>query len=410
MNLIKTIFSISLFTILLCLICACKDDDLATDLDNLENFESFQEEAFSFSSDEINFNVVDCEMEDDNSIFMVGSSTQFGITSTILKVDSNFNIDFAKDISPNEQSIFKPMDLIKTNDENFLYCSRVFSDVDIRKFDPVGNLIWNTTIGNPDIEERGVSITEISDDNIMVLADDLESLFTDSCYSLITLNSNGSLISNFKITDTDINRMKRILYSPVDETVLVLGEYGFPGLGSFQTSTKVSKYSLSGELITSKIIVEEVDLLFEPSDMKLLSDGNILIYTSSNDRNNPNNPTPQIFKLDPDLNEIWFLSIDDIRVNIIDDIQETTGGDLLILSKSSTLNDDEFDVILTFLNKNLEVDWIKSYGSSSSDQGIRLMIGDNQDIIVVGNSNHDANSETNFNYFILKTDSEGVPK
>jgi len=144
--------------------------------------------------------------------------------------------------------------------------------------------------------------------------------------------------------------------------------------------------------------------------MKLLSDGNILIYTSSNDRNNPNNPTPQIFKLDPDLNEIWFLSIDDIRVNIIDDIQETTGGDLLILSKSSTLNDDEFDVILTFLNKNLEVDWIKSYGSSSSDQGIRLMIGDNQDIIVVGNSNHDANSETNFNYFILKTDSEGVPK
>ena len=407
MKLVNSIISILLFGILL---CGCKDDDATTDVGNLENYEAYHEETFNFSSDDIGFNMVDCELADDNSIFMAGSSAQFGLASKILKVDSNFDIDFSKNISPNEQFIFKPMNLFKTRDKNFLYCSRIFESsstkVDIRKFDSSGNLIWNTTVGNPDVEERGVSITEISEDEIMVLADDLGSNFTDSCFSLITLDQDGSLISNFKISDTDINRMERILYFPEDNTVLVLGEYGVSGVGGFQTSLKVSKFSLDGELIASKIIIDEVDIFFNSNDMKMLSDGTILVYTSSNDSGSPNNPTPQIFKLDQDLNDIWFYSYDDIKINIVDEIQETAEGDLLILSNSSTLNDEEFDVILTSLNTDFEVDWVKSYGTSSSDQGGRLMIDDNQDIIVVGNSNH----KVDFKYFILKTDSEGVPK
>jgi len=389
---------------------ACKDDDLSTEIGNLNNYESFDEEAFNFFDEELSFGIEDCEMGLDNSILMIGIDYQ-PPTPALLKLDSNFEVDFSKEINSDGQPIFRTMELIKTTDQNFLYCSRVKEnssyDIDIRKYDSIGNLMWNTSVGSPSADEGALSLTEASDNKIMVLAEDLSYNFVDSSFFLVTLDQNGDLLSNLKIIDPEINKMRRIVYSPIDNSILLLGQYGFSS--AYEEYLKVSKYSMDGEKISSKILINESNIFPNSSDLKILDDGNVLVYVSSNDRSNENNPTVHIFKLDYNLEDIWSYDYDDVNVNIVDEIHETSQGGLLILSKSVSLSGEGLDVVLSSLNENFEIEWIKSYGTSSSDQGRRLFIDDMQNITIVGNSNYNTGSEAKFYYFILKTDPQGAP-
>jgi hypothetical protein len=410
MNLLKLCISVFFGLIIL---SGCKDDDQATDTSTLNNFDSFQEEAFDLMPGG-DFSLEDCEFDSQNSILMVGGGGQFLFEPRLIKLNSDFNVEISNDISLDIEPIFRSMDLLKTADQNFVYCSRVFNttsfDIDIRKFDAEGNLIWESKVGLPSIDEGGVSITEIDDDGLMLIAEDLEFSFTKNSFFLVTLDKNGELVSNLEIADTEIAEMEKILYSPSDNTILILGNYGPGSSGGFSDFIKVSKYSLNGEFISSNILRSQIDFFLNTSDMKMLSDGNILVYMSTNDSSSPNNSTIQLFKIDVDLEIIWSYDYNDINSNLVNDVQESSQGDLLILSKSSSVGAGGLDVILSSLNEDFEINWVKSYGTSSSDQGRRLLIDDNQDIIVVGNSNHATGSEGRFSYFILNTDSNGVPK
>ena len=77
---------------------ACKDDDLSTEIGNLNNYESFDEQAFNLFDEELSFGIEDCEMGLDNSILMIGIDYQ-PPTPALLKLDSNFEVDFSKEIT-----------------------------------------------------------------------------------------------------------------------------------------------------------------------------------------------------------------------------------------------------------------------------------------------------------------------
>ncbi len=405
---VQIVFPILLLVLLL---LGCNGDDNGTDISSLENYEAFGEEGLEYHDDGV-FSLVDCHLDNDNSLLIIGNN-DIAPNPAVLKIDSNCDVDFLNEITPDSRNIFRHMDLLKTSDQNFLYSSQIMRnssfDLDVRKFDSSGRFKWISTFGSPNVDENVISAAEISGGKFILLAEDIsiDNLFSDSCFYIVTLDRNGDLISNQKITDSDNTHMSQIIYCEVDSTILVLGNYGFPGSGAFQSYLKVSKYSLNGELMSSNVLLDERAMTFDISNMKTLEDGNILVYTSSNGVNDINNPTVQVFKINTNLDVIWSYFYDDVSLNIAKDIQETTKGDLLILSNSATLRDDEFEVVLTSLNQELEINWIKSYGTSSCDQGGKLFIEDDGDLIVVGNSNH-VNSR--FSYFILKTDSNGFPK
>lgn len=411
---ISTIVAIKLYFILiLACLFSCKNETQLTDTDNLPNFESFGEESFAFASEE-SFSFNDAQFDSEGNILIIGDLPDFPVKPRLIRMDPEFNVISASDIITDNRSIFRTMDLITASDDEFVYCSRIANGnsfkVDIQKISSSGVQLWQRSIGSPDTDLGGLSITQCEDGNLIALAENLEISFQDSCFYLMTIDRNGSLIKQLKIIDPEIVRMRKVLYVESDKTILVLGQYGFDASGSFQGNIKVSKYSLEGELLSSRILIDNSDFFSNASDMKLTDDGNILVYVSSNDSANPNNPTIQIIMIDTDLNEMWRYDYDDIRFNIVDEIQEVGNGDLLILSKSSTLTNEEFDVILTSLSGDFEINWIKSYGTTSSDQGSRLLIDDNNDIVVIGNSNHNTGTLSTFEYFILKTDSEGIPK
>ena len=398
------------------------DDNTTTDISSLESFEAFGDEGFNYaesiglqSSNDIS--VEDGVLGDDNSIYIIGQPSASDAPS-LIKLDSQCEFDFSRPIFNNNAFGFRKMDLLNTADQNYLSSNRTIglssSDVNLTKYGPNGNTIWSSTLGSPNIEEGVISTAETSEGEIVVLAEELtNSLFgLDTCYFIFRVDQDGELISRLWIEDSDKNQMHQILYIEADNTILLLGNYGYPGSGTLQSYLKVSKYSLGGDLLSSKILLDERDMTFDISDMNMLEDGSIIVYTSSNGANDRNNTTIQVFKINTNLDVIWSYFYDDVSSNIAKDIQETNTGDLIILSDSGSLSQEsiDFDIVLTSINQDLEINWIKSYGTSSSDQGSKLLIEDNGDINVIGNSNHETDFESIFRYFVLKTDSEGFPK
>jgi len=304
------------------------------------------------------------------------------------------------------------MDLILSEDEHLVYCSELIrsggTDIYIQKSSLSGNPIWGNTYGDADLNERAVSVTEILDDNYVVLGDILGELFQNTEYHLSRVDNNGNVVWNKTIEDeSTISEMRKVLYLPSDNTILVLGEYSD---GPTPTQLKVIKFSADGTLLSSKVIVNNEDIWNTSSDMRLMDDGNILIYfTVANNSSNSGNTEIQLVNINTQLEENWFRSYEGVSPNIIEYVCEASNGDMLVLSSGSAVGED-LDIIVTRLDRNSEVKWEKAYRTSSSDQGVKLFEKPNKNILIIGSSNHNFDFEVDFEMVMFETDSNGVPQ
>ena len=85
-------------------------------------------------------------------------------------------------------------------------------------------------------------------------------------------------------------------------------------------------------------------------------------------------------------------------------------GNYVLLTNTTSYGNGGFDIMLTKVDENGDVIWDKTYGSSLSDHSVKMIERPNGDIVVIGSSNGETQSNSEHKLFILETDMEGNPK
>jgi hypothetical protein len=403
--------SASLFILLLlCSNCGDKENI------NLENVEVFSSEKFKRYPG-YSVSVEKCLLSLEETIVAVGNGSQGNssfIESFFLEISADKEIDKLEFLASDDRSLYRMMDVITTQDGNLIYCSQftepTTSDVniDLRKLNQEGELVWQKSIGQSTRIEKGASITQLPNSDYIVIGSvqGINSTYPEG-YLLARVSDEGEEIWSKEIPDENVFFPRKVLYLPADSSVLVLTEYiGFSGVGEI----KITKFNLDGDLLSSKSVTENTNSYLLSSGIKILNDGNVLVYISSAKEGSSNNYEIDLFKLDSNLEEYWVRSDAQLESNIVSDVFETTDNELLVLSESSRIGNGGLDLILSKLDSNGDEKWKKVYGSESSDQGTRVFEKVNKDILVIGNTNHETGSEAKFEMFLLETDAAGIPK
>jgi len=398
---------------ILLLLSSCSDKEDIT-IENLETFTSEHFKQFEGNS----LNAYDAAMLPDESIIIVGNGMEngsFGIKPFFLKIGADKEISKEVFLESDENSLlYKPIDLLPTQDGNYIYLSSRTADfssdtdIDIKKMNEDGEVEWQKRVGEELKNEKGKSIVEIPNDGYVILSFDHQALSFPDKFLVTRVSGEGELVWSKVIEEIGINGLEKILYLSEDQTILVLNEHGV-GVGG-NRKAKITKLDLDGNIISTKLVLDGDDYFPGSSDMKILRDGNVLVYFSSIRAGSSNSHGISMIKLDAELNEIWSRRHEEIRSNIVCDILESSDGEMIILSKSSRINNDEFDVVLSKMDSDGVILWNKSYGSPSSDQGHRVHEKANKNLLIVGNSNHDTGSESRFEIFLLETNSDGIPE
>lgn len=398
-----------IFFALIALLSACQDE---TESLTGKDIEVFQEEIFNSLVD-YNLTPDDAELLPDNSLIVIGSSIDNILSpKDPISVRLKENRECINVFPQDGRIVFKEMDMIISEDEHLVYCSELRrsgnTDLFIQKSSLSGNPVWVNTYGDKNLDERAVSVTEILDDNYVVLGDILGELFQNKEYHLSRVDSNGDIAWSKTIEDeSTISEMRKVLYLSSDNTILVLGEYSN---GPTPTQLKLTKFSVDGLLLSSRVIVDNERIWNSSSDMRLMEGGNILIYfTERGNSSNSANTQIQLVNINAQLEDNWVRSYEGVSPNIVEYIYEASNGDMLVLSSGSAVSDD-LDIVLTRLDSNSEVKWEKAYRTSSSDQGIKLFEKPNQNILIIGSSNHNFDFEVDFEMVMFETDSNGVPQ
>ncbi|WP_367389449.1 hypothetical protein [Lewinella sp. LCG006] len=117
-----------------------------------------------------------------------------------------------------------------------------------------------------------------------------------------------------------------------------------------------------------------------------------------------------LMNIDSDGEIAWEKTYGGRESDVAQDLVQTLDGQYVLLSNTSSFGNGGLDVMLTKIDTEGNAVWKKVYGSASSDQGGKLVELSNGDLVVMGNSNEGSSSNSHYDLFLLKTDSEGVPK
>ena len=113
--------------------------------------------------------------------------------------------------------------------------------------------------------------------------------------------------------------------------------------------------------------------------------------------------------MDPDGNIIWEKTYEGNQSDRSVGLIQTSDDQYVLVANTSSYGNGGFDVMLTKLDQDGAVIWDKSYGGADSDQAAKVLERANGNLVVIGNSNEGTGSDSQFNLFILETDSDGNP-
>ena len=396
------------------LLSNCGDDEGL----NLDHIPVFSNEHFK-TYEEYVLHIEDVEISADESVIVAGNGGEEGNPTWIpyvLKIGADKELSDIRFLEFDNQQIYRRTDLFPTQDGNFIYLSNSALnqsspdiDIDVRKLTAEGEIIWQKRIGEESKKERGVSIVELpNNDFIMLCLDD--QVFNTGKYLLVRTTKEGEVIWSKTITDeTNISVLRKILYLPDDNSILVLNEHGV-GLNLAQNSRiKITKLDVDGNVITTKLVLDDTGYWPFSSNMKVLYDGTILIYFTSYEEGTTGDQGINMLELNGDLSEVWNRRYEEIENDLVSDIVVTSEDEYLMLSMSTQIGNGEFDIILSKIDKAGTIIWRKVFGSTSSDFGRRIYEKLNNNILIIGATNHTTGSESIFDLFLLETDSVGNP-
>lgn len=381
-----------------------------------DNYDLYSSDYFK-RYDNVDLYAEDALLMQNQSILIKGTGRRNNSVCThpyLLQIDNQQVISSLTFFELDRHCQYRPILLSSSNDGGFMSINEVYndntSDVNImmQKIDINGVVEWEKELGELSFSEKIVSFTQLPSNDYILLGRNKRNFPPFDSYFLLKLSSTGEVIWSRLINDELTTSLRKVIFSPTNNNIFILSEQG--AYWNDEGVLKITKLDSEANILESKNIVGNADFFISDSNMKTLKNGNILVYSSTKQSNSNGKYKSNIFMFDTALNEVWSSTYDDFDSSLFSDIIEKENGHLLILSKDNNINNDEFDIILTEMDEAGTILWGKIYGGIASDQGSNIILKNNGDLTIIGNTNEQSKTEANFNLFLLKTDAEGNPK
>ncbi|MCP3932392.1 MAG: hypothetical protein GY705_25255 [Bacteroidetes bacterium] len=410
---------LSRFSLLIILIApffiSCKKE-------NIEKTKTNEIESFSFDyfiQYDHDLSVEHLLLNGDGSLIVTGSGKSNGwinLQPIVLKISSQYEISWLKFLDLDEKQIYRQNDIITTIDGQYLFLS--YSDynkdneydLDLTKLSIEGEVIWNKRIGEALKSERGKSIIQLPNQDYIILSrmteGDFSSLTQGNLY-LSRIGEDGTVKWSKTIVETGVSEAVQLLLDIEDQSFFVLSKQMSDLVLIDQPM--VHKVDFDGNVLWEKVIETPGEIWFHSGCIIRNENENLVIAISGNHSARDSDYDVILIEMDTDGNELWRNSYGGENIEIAECLIQTLDGQYVLLSNTSSYGNGGLDVMLVKISETGEELWKKIYGSPSSDQGSDMVENNNGELIIVGNSNHGNSSDANFDFFLLRTDSEGNP-
>lgn len=372
----------------------------------------------SFSEDtyrrfEPNFSVNNFLLNDDNSLTVVGHGPNPRLPSSCIA-----GIDFLNRLSWIEfielDYRYSNIDLTPTENQSFMMITSFnppgsdLTNMHLIKTSLMGEVRWAQTIGDPMLFETGESIIRLPDGDYILASTfrNQSSVIHSSQIAITRTAPHGEVIWKKAVSGDRAYFARDLDFSTRDPEALILLSEAISPNGS----VRIQEIDFEGTIIRERTIDVPGDYWSRTSNIIQTHDGGLLLTFSADDKVETKGTDVFLVKLDEEINEEWRNTYGGRDTELSDAILQTADHQFLLLSSTSSFGRGGFDLMLTKIDETGEIRWAKTFGSSSSDQGQGLAERPNGNLIVLGNTNHNNNTEAIFSLILLETDAEGNPR
>lgn len=345
----------------------------------------------------------------DESLILTGNVREEGNinrTPVILKINQEMNISWLTLLPSEPRYTFSEISLNNSSDDEYLFLlnsrtnTQEENDIDISKVDQFGDIVWNRKLSDDGKNLISSSMVKLSTGEYIVFSEDQQNIGTSNQLHLSKISASGNLIWSKLIDDSKVSISRGLFYFPADQTMIGLSE---DISNVFNGNINIHKFDIEGNVIWQKALTESSTIWPGTACMTVIEDSHLMAMFTRNNR-------VILMKLNLEGTIEWEKTYDGNKSDIANDILQTMDGHYLMLSSTSSFGGEDLDVMLTKVDQNGEIVWDKLYGGDSSDQGKKVLERSNGDIVILGNSNEGTNPSSQFELFLLTTDSEGNPQ
>ena len=404
----KTTFLLCLF--LLCTTCNSDDE---TPIPN--NVTIYGPEHFNRIDDVINGQ--EMILDDEEGVFIVGNGTEAEISFIdpyLVKVDADFEFVWKKELFGPVAS-YPPLSLALTRDDEIatLFYEDQSSDfkIIIETYEKDGQDAGLLVLPVVDLELLPKSLTQLPNKDFVFVSTERQSGFLDTIprSAFITRATNSNEVLWSKVLESEpVYDAQKIRLSADEMHLFALLELSntFP----YSTSVKIYKLDLDGNVIWEKDLPTAENISPRSSDFAELQDGNILIFNSLDPTFSAADQSLILKMLDPNGEQLWSKSYPVPRSGSSGKVIQQSDGSILLLSSTSNYGNNSLDVQLSKLDIEGTIIWQKIYRSDASDHAAQIEEYENGDLLIMGSTNYQNSSDARFDFFLIRTDGEGVPR
>jgi len=274
-----------------------------------------------------------------------------------------------------------PYSFIKTQNDNFIIVGSTKSyglgkeDVYVVKINPMGDLLWNTTIGWQEID-AGYSIIETSDGNYMITGTGRSFDGIGEDVLLLKINNNGKVIWKKEFGRNAWEWGKDLIETINNEILIVGSTQDFWGA---DYDYYVIKTDLNGNKMWSKYY--DISGNNHANSVIQAKDDNYIVVGTTSDITNINKDI-LIMKLNQNGKILWSKTYGGSGKEEGHDIANTIDG-YIVVGSTSSYGEGRYDVYVLKINENGDLIWNESYGTSKDDHGHYVLVNNNK-ISIVG--------------------------
>lgn len=391
------------FSLTLCLIIiSCSKTDLQ------RGVESFSSSSFKTFESRIYGN--DLLVSADESLIVAGAAIEDGGISfrpCVLAIDPHEEISWMRFLPDNAAYVTNSMSIRLTASNHYLLLlnsrDKNTNDdyrIDLRKVDQFGNIIWTQKIPLDSINLSSTSVVELNTGDYIIFSEDEQNISPPNKLHLTRISSDGEVIWAKTIEESQASTSSEMIYFPEEGSIIGMSQ---SNNGLFNGAVDIYKFDLDGNLLWEKSLAESATLWPSASHLKkLATDRFMAMFTANNN--------VVLMNIDRDGEIAWEKTYGGRESDVAQDLVQTADGQYVLLSNTSSFGNGDLDAMLTKIDEEGNTIWKKVYGSAFSDQSIKIAELSNGDLVVIGNSNEGNSSNSHYDLFLLRTDSEGVPK
>lgn len=407
---------ISLIVLVICLKCKKVEDDV---LNDNRNVLTFDDSNFTrFNSTELNSS--DFLVNANGDIYIVGVGLQEQSSSIrqpfILKLNSQKEIINLEFRVLDDKPLFRNVLISSTNNENLLFITNSDpesdSDFDLNliQINKEGITDWAKTLMWEGPREVPSSVIQLENNDFIILCEvqkEFGMLNSDN-FLLIRITQNGEIIWINSIEDEFILQPKQLIHLKDQNRFVVLTEHSING-DFTKSQLKIHSFDINGFRLSTQLFPTSQDLRSHAANLTLTKNNKLFLMYSANENLENKNYDIFIHELDLNLNSIRQISFQGSKTDTPVNIIHIFNDEYVMLSNTRSFGNGESDVMLTKFKLDGEIIWDKAYGSPLADGALNFVKLENDNFLIVGNSNHLNQNESIFDVFILETNSEGNP-